>query len=318
MTAPSIPLIDYSWHTFGLYEARGPSETPGKEAFRVCHCACGQVREIHYLALEEGRAVSCGCDQRRSGPRFRDLTGQLFGKWLVLLRGQNDRNNRTRWDCRCLGCGRQYVVIGSELRTGNSTQCRHCSKQKILPQRWYVARFNTGHSQVQEGRELFWEMACICGREPRLVRGSSIRRGERRSCGCHSIKRIIGQYFGFLYVLAPGVTRRHGSRTWLCQCTCGYILEVSLSHLKSGDSQSCGCRGKMCPPGTLYGRLTVVASAGHGRWQCQCSCGREVVVPGNMLRTGHKRTCGQCYRQSSGFADETNLCAEEPVSRHHF
>lgn len=49
-----------------------------------------------------------------------DLTGQRFGR-LVAIEVAS-RGRRRRWKCQC-DCGQISVVIGSELRAGNSRSC---------------------------------------------------------------------------------------------------------------------------------------------------------------------------------------------------
>jgi len=55
--------------------------------------------------------------------------------------------------------------------------------------------------------------------------------------------------------------------------------------------------------GCVFGRLTVLSEADRGpacagnkygkrRWQCECSCGEQIVVYGNNLRTGKSSSCG--------------------------
>lgn len=53
-------------------------------------------------------------------------------------------------------------------------------------------------------------------------------------------KDITGQRFGRLTVLY----RLHnikGKTKWFCVCDCGNLKEVTLSDLKKGNTQSCGC-----------------------------------------------------------------------------
>lgn len=59
-------------------------------------------------------------------------------------------------------------------------------------------------------------------------------------------------------------------------------------------------RGKL--DGLVFDRLTVVrrgpsTDAKHTRWVCVCVCGREVLVQGTNLRSGHTTSCG-CKRAS--------------------
>lgn len=49
--------------------------------------------------------------------------------------------------------------------------------------------------------------------------------------------------------------------------------------------------------GYVYGRLTVLraegATSSHNLlWCCSCSCGNEIVVRSNALRTGNTKSCG--------------------------
>lgn len=55
-------------------------------------------------------------------PNAKDITGQRFGKLVVLKRIKNDKDGNAMWECRC-DCGNLHVVMGSRLRKG---QCRSC------------------------------------------------------------------------------------------------------------------------------------------------------------------------------------------------
>ena len=51
--------------------------------------------------------------------------------------------------------------------------------------------------------------------------------------------------------------------------------------------------GKRC------GKLLVIGPAGKYRgcemqWRCQCECGKETIVRGHYLRSGHTKSCGNC------------------------
>ena len=59
-------------------------------------------------------------DKRRSY-NFRDLTGQKFGHWTVLLESEK-QNYKAQWLCRC-ECGVERVVQGQTLTNGKSTSC---------------------------------------------------------------------------------------------------------------------------------------------------------------------------------------------------
>lgn len=60
------------------------------------------------------------------------------------------------------------------------------------------------------------------------------------------------------------------------------------------------CRMPRCidmPAGSIYGQLTVIAKSNrkyHAEvmFECRCSCGTLLAVPGSRLRHGYTRSCG--------------------------
>lgn len=51
--------------------------------------------------------------------------------------------------------------------------------------------------------------------------------------------------------------------------------------------------------GLVFGRLTVLRQTsadyrGYACWVCRCECGNEARYPGNLLRTGKRKSCGRC------------------------
>jgi len=61
--------------------------------------------------------------------RVVDLTGQRFGRLVVLHRAPRQPDGRARWVCRCV-CGRESVVDGKSLRSGNTQSCGCLSRDK--------------------------------------------------------------------------------------------------------------------------------------------------------------------------------------------
>lgn len=51
-----------------------------------------------------------------------DLTGQRFGRLVVLERAGSDSSKNAMWRCQC-DCGNITVVAGGHLRTGTSRSC---------------------------------------------------------------------------------------------------------------------------------------------------------------------------------------------------
>lgn len=56
--------------------------------------------------------------------------------------------------------------------------------------------------------------------------------------------------------------------------------------------------------GLVFGKLTAVSRAGsNGRgavWNCQCVCGKAMIVPSDSLRSGNTKSCGRCARETHG------------------
>ena len=85
-----------------------------------------------------------------------------------------------------------------------------------------------------------WRCKCDCGGE-KVVRGSSLRDGEAKSCGCLHSHNLKGQRFGRLVALELVGRNEHRSNLWRCKCDCGNECVIDASALKNGHTQSCGC-----------------------------------------------------------------------------
>lgn len=93
-----------------------------------CICSC-EEHNVSYLTtsdLNSGHSKSCGCYNREiARKRFKDFTGQRFGKLVVLYRLDNDANTPIRWVCKC-DCGNETIVSASNLGNGHTMSCGNC------------------------------------------------------------------------------------------------------------------------------------------------------------------------------------------------
>lgn len=64
--------------------------------------------------------------------KVNDLTGQRFGRFVVLTRVENGKNRKAQWLCRC-DCGTEKIVHGYNLRTGRSKSCG-CYQKDLIAQ----------------------------------------------------------------------------------------------------------------------------------------------------------------------------------------
>lgn len=174
----------------------------------------------------------------------RDLTGQRFGRWLVL--GASARGKRY---ARCLcDCGREKDVSRSALMSGKTLSCgcgrslypappraTEDTRGKLVGQtfgRWTVLGPGAKNNTVK--------CVCTCG-TVRDVMICHLIAGRSASCGCGRYKDTskieVGQVFGSLTIEALGPK----GGTAVCRCRCGNEVTVTRYDLINGVCTSCGC-----------------------------------------------------------------------------
>jgi hypothetical protein len=89
-----------------------------------CLCDCGTFSYPLATSLLQGKARSCGCLQKEIVGKLRakDITGQRFGRLVVLHRMEERRNGKVVWCCRC-DCGRTVGVTSGALAQTRSCGC---------------------------------------------------------------------------------------------------------------------------------------------------------------------------------------------------
>ena len=68
--------------------------------------------------------------------KLKDITGQRFGRLVVVNREGSTRHGLATWRCLC-DCGSECVVIGNLLRSGNTQSCG-CIHKEMLRSRNHV------------------------------------------------------------------------------------------------------------------------------------------------------------------------------------
>lgn len=125
--------------------------------------------------------------------KFVDLTGQRFGRLLVLERAENQFSpkgqQRTMWKCKC-DCGNVVERSAPNLKNAKHPSCG-CWKNEITSKtklkdltgqrfgRLTVLRRNDDGKQP-----IRWVCKCDCGKEV-IVIGNNLVRGHTTSCGCY-------------------------------------------------------------------------------------------------------------------------------------
>lgn len=115
-----------------------------------------------------------------------------------------------------------------------------------------------------------------------------------------SSKDLLGMFFGELKVVDKkenhSLKNNRVFTRWICKCSCGNIIEVTASQLKTGHVKSCGClkNKKEDLSGTTIERLTFLYPDKNnvGKWICKCECGNLTSVFSSNVKRGLTKSCG--------------------------
>ena len=115
-----------------------------------------------------------------------DLTGQRFGRLVVLGFSHTNRHRAAMWQCQCK-CGNSIIVNGENLRQDHTKSCGHCNQIKIGNKygRWTILKYIR---QNKNGQSM-WRCKCDCG-TIRIIIGASLKSGNSKSCGCYNREQL--------------------------------------------------------------------------------------------------------------------------------
>lgn len=124
-----------------------------------CRCDCGKEKTVLAETLRNGDAISCGCG------KFSDLTGQRFGRLIVIERAddhiQPNGTHKVQWRCKC-DCGNECIVRGQCLRDGMTKSCGCFAKDRVSETH---KKYNTydlsgeyGIGYTSKGEEFYFDL----------------------------------------------------------------------------------------------------------------------------------------------------------------
>lgn len=113
-------------------------------------------------------------------PAFIDMSGERYGRWLVLTFSRRDENSGAMWLCRC-DCGIEREVARKSLIRGASVSCG-CIRSPDLTGRRF-GRLVARERIVSADSIVRWQCACDCGAETEVT-FANLLRGTTTSCGC--------------------------------------------------------------------------------------------------------------------------------------
>lgn len=186
-----MAIRDLTGCRFGMLVALEPtSERKDECVVWRCRCDCGKEIFVSSNKLRQQRITSCGCTPKQKSKRNvygEDLTGVQFGRWTVLYRTEN-RKNQTYWMCRC-ACGTERAVAAYCLKSGSSRSCG-CLRKLNANVRLDIANKRFGRlvalfptEKRSHGGSVYWHCRCDCGNEVDVTEGALIS-GGWKSCGC--------------------------------------------------------------------------------------------------------------------------------------
>lgn len=192
------PLIDLTGQTFGKLTVLSRAENFHGSTMWNCRCECGTERAIRSWALIHGETRTCGCarfekTEKKRKPRFKNITGKVFGKLTALRRLEKPKGKKGLWLCRC-ECGGTREANYTELNIGRVEHCgcqkANCGRRVIdltgkkFGRLKVVARDETPRgNEARKNAAVHWNCVCECGTLC-SVPSVRLRSGLTRSCGC--------------------------------------------------------------------------------------------------------------------------------------
>lgn len=209
-----------------------------------------------------------------------DLTGQRFGRLIVVCRGEDltpkSGGRKVRWYCKC-DCGNDALVTTQNLLRGVTKSCgcfaRDYDRNTFTTDMtgWVMKEHGVKDSKVKvinlykfdkNGAE--WNCVCECGNHF-VANGRYLRRGRIKSCGCSLNPNIVdmtgwvmkehGVPDSRITVVKYIGTSNDRKALWECVCECGKVFIANGKEIRSGHTLSCGC---------LKVERTISANTTHG------------------------------------------------------
>ena len=132
-------------------------------------------------------------ETKKHASNFKDLTGQRFGRLVVVRHYGKDKHRGLTWLCKC-DCGNEKVTAGRSLRSGSTKSCGCLNNEKRqelhennlidLTGKKFDSLFVIKRAKTKN-RKTYWECKCDCGKVIN-IRADRLVDGTAKSCGCYS------------------------------------------------------------------------------------------------------------------------------------
>lgn len=258
-------FIDRTGEVYGRLTALFPVKDKKADRTKwLCLCECKNLIVVDRTNLVKNATRSCGCLnkdnlQHRHDKEREEMIGKRFGK-LTVLSFEGVRNGSATFKCRC-DCGKEIIVKGDSLRSGNTTSCG-CSRKEAIHKKYediWSSFIGTKINYLtaiefvgtENGRAIF-KFLCDCGNTI-VSSADKIKSGNTKSCGCQMKETMhkkyedtwnsfIGTKINFL-TATKFIGTKNGRAMFEFECECGNKIITSAKAVKSGNTKSCGCIG---------------------------------------------------------------------------
>lgn len=189
--------VNYIGMEFGCFIVMEKCESKfynsGSMSQYICKCKlCGNLTKKTMNNLKNHKHIKCEeCEKIKIGEKFGRL--EVIDECEPYLW---NGNNYSQHLCRC-ECGNTVVVRDNGLKSGKSKSCGCYQKDKHFEASFRdLTNENFGNlivknlSRVENGEknnEYFWLCDCDCGNYNLEVKGSLLKSGRTKSCGCLSL-----------------------------------------------------------------------------------------------------------------------------------
>jgi len=233
-----------------------------------------------------------------------DLTGQRFGRFVVLARAP-DRKRNVYWKCKC-DCGEFKTVCQGSLRSGKSKSCRCYQRSRIRE----IHRVNIpigtrfgklvvlGIAESKYGKT-HWSCQCDCG-NIKNVESNHLRYGDTKSCGCYQKEQLW---------LPKGVAAFNRLYQSYCHTAKnrGYAFSLSEKAFKLITKQRC----YYCGTKPTQIRRVKSCNGDYVHNGIDRTDNSKGYVPGNIVAC-----CRQCNFMKNNYSQKDFLAHVERIHKH--
>ena len=252
-----------------------------------------------------------------------DITGQRFGRLVVLKKAKRLPNRPVRWICQC-DCGKIKPIYSQPIRSGRQKSCGCLNREyeDLVNQtfgNWIVLK----RLPNDEGHHMRWKCKCIkCNNISSMTGGNLKECHDRSSYSCSKCRvdnkftDLTGLVFGWWTVIGRVQNSCCGGARWNCKCKCGKRSILATHQLRHKGIHGCrSCTFSEWTPkyfkdltGMRFDKWFVVERAPNNKritmWKCQCDCGTIRNVSANSLTSKKSKGCRGCAISNS-FVDLT-------------